>query len=159
MKKLLLPLLLLSGALLLWSADASAQTREERLAEYVYYFASDSLKGRGAGSPGAEMARYYIVARYKECGLKPFMNDDFVIPFKRNGNEYANVVGLIEGNSLKDEYIVLGAHFDHLGVADLGHTVIVKETYDEAGIADPVDVHVLRGSIGLIGDTVSQRIL
>ena len=62
------------------------------------------------------MARYYIVARYKECGLKPFMNDDFVIPFKRNGNEYANVVGLIEGNSLKDEYIVLGAHFDHLGV-------------------------------------------
>ena len=64
------------------------------------------------------MARYYIVARYKECGLKPFLNGDFVVPFKKNGKEYANVVGVIEGNSLKDEYIVLGAHFDHLGVKD-----------------------------------------
>ncbi len=96
--------------------DASAQTREERLAEYVYYFASDSLKGREAGSHGAEMARYYIVARYKECGLKPFLNGDFVIPFKHGDKDYANVVGIIEGNSLKHEYIVLGAHFDHLGV-------------------------------------------
>ena len=95
---------------------ASAQTREERLAEYVYYFASDSLKGREAGSHGAEMARYYIVARYKECGLKPFMNGDFVVPFHHGDKEYANVVGIIEGNSLKHEYIVLGAHFDHLGV-------------------------------------------
>jgi len=56
------------------------------------------------------------VARYKECGLKPFSNGDFVIPFSRNGKEYANVVGIIEGTSLKDEYIVLGAHYDHLGV-------------------------------------------
>ena len=116
MKKLLLPFLLLSGALLMSAVDTGAQTREERLAEYVHYFASDSLKGREAGSHGAEMARYYIVARYKECGLKPFLNGDFVIPFTQNGKEYANVVGIIEGNSLKHEYIVLGAHFDHLGV-------------------------------------------
>ena len=39
-----------------------------------------------------------------------------MIPFEKNKKEYANVVALIEGNSLKDEYIVLGAHFDHLGV-------------------------------------------
>jgi len=102
---------------LIWSAtDASAQSRKERLAEYVYYFASDSLKGRAAGSPESALARDYIVARYKECGLKPFFNGNFVIPFEKDGKEYANAVGVIEGNSLKDEYIVLGAHFDHLGV-------------------------------------------
>ena len=96
--------------------DASAQTRQERLAEYVYYFASDSLRGRKAGTPYAEKARYYIVARYKEVGLKPYLNNDFVVPFSKDGVQYANVIGVIEGNSLKDEYIVLGAHFDHLGV-------------------------------------------
>lgn len=102
--------------LLLSLLDANAQTRKERLTEYVYYFASDSLRGRKAGTPDAEKARYYIVARYKEAGLKPYLNNDFVVPFTKAGVQYANVVGLIEGNSLKDEYIVLGAHFDHLGV-------------------------------------------
>ena len=34
------------------------------------------------------------------------------------GGQYTDVVGVIEGNELKDEYIVLGAHFDHLGVKD-----------------------------------------
>ena len=116
MKKLSMLLLTVSGALLMSVLDASAQTRQERLAEYVYYFASDSLRGRKAGTPYAEKARYYIVARYKEVGLKPYLNNDFVVPFSKDGVQYANVIGVIEGNSLKDEYIVLGAHFDHLGV-------------------------------------------
>lgn len=117
MKKTILSILpLLLAALLLHEVNAAAQSRKERLAEYVYYFASDSLKGRAAGSPEAELARYYIVARYKECGLKPYFGGDFVLPFEKDGKHYANVLGVIEGNSLKDEYIVLGAHFDHLGI-------------------------------------------
>ena len=35
--------------------------------------------------------------------------------FQRDGKQYTNVVALIEGGELKDEYIVLGAHYDHLG--------------------------------------------
>lgn len=95
---------------------ASAQSRSERLAEYVYYFASDSLHGRAAGGAGAIKARDYIVERYKECGVKPFFNGDFLVHFQKKGNQYTDVVGLIEGNELKDEYIVLGAHYDHLGI-------------------------------------------
>lgn len=95
---------------------ASAQTRSERLAEYVYYFASDSLKGRAAGSADAAKARDYIVERYKECGLKPLSAGSYLVPFKRDGKQFTDVVAVIEGNSLKDEYIVLGAHYDHLGV-------------------------------------------
>lgn len=98
------------------SGVASAQTRSERLAEYVYYFASDSLKGRAAGSVDAAKARDFILARYKECGLKPLNGGHYQIAFQRNGKHFTDVVGMIEGNSLKDEYIVLGAHYDHLGV-------------------------------------------
>lgn len=95
---------------------AMAQTRSERLAEYVYYFASDSLRGREAGSADAAKARDYIVERYKECGLKPLSAGSYLVPFTRDGKQYTDVVAVIEGNSLKDEYIVLGAHYDHLGV-------------------------------------------
>ena len=111
----LIPLLLLA-ALLLQEASAAAQSRKERLAEHVCFFASDSLHGRAAGTADAAKARDYIVARYKECGLQPFFGGDFVLPFEKDGKHYANVVGIIEGNELKDEYIVLGAHFDHLGI-------------------------------------------
>ena len=86
------------------------------LAEYVYYFASDSLRGRGSGTADAVKARDYIIARYKECGLKPLIGDDFVVPFEQKGKPFSDAVGIIEGNELKDEYIVLGAHFDHLGI-------------------------------------------
>jgi len=84
----------------------------------VHYFASDSLRGRAAGSPDAAKAREYIIARYKECGLTPFVGADFNVPFELDGEKYVDVVGVIPGTSLKDEYIVLGAHFDHLGVKD-----------------------------------------
>ena len=39
-----------------------------------------------------------------------------MVSFKRGENQYTNVVALIEGGELKDEYIVLGAHYDHLGM-------------------------------------------
>lgn len=98
--------------------DASAQSREERLADYVNYLASEELQGRGAATEGAIKARNFIAARYRECGLKPFRDGDFFVPFITKGTDYCNVVGVIEGGALKDEYIVLGAHYDHLGVKD-----------------------------------------
>lgn len=94
----------------------SEQSRAQRLSEYVYFFASDSLRGRAAGSADAATARDFIVERYKECGLKPFSGGSYLLPFKHGDKQYTNVVAIIEGTTLKDEYIVLGAHYDHLGV-------------------------------------------
>ena len=98
-------------------APVFSQTRQERLAGHVYYFASDSLKGRAAGSEDAAKAAAYIVKEYESMGLKPFY-DDWYMPFSRGGRNYANVVAVLEGNDpvLKDQYIVVGAHYDHLGV-------------------------------------------
>ena len=97
----------------------AAQTRQERLTQHVYYFASDSLKGRAAGSADAAKAAAYIIKEYESMGLKPFY-DDWYLPFSRGGRNYADVVAVLEGNdpALKDQYIVVGAHYDHLGVKD-----------------------------------------
>ena len=100
-------------------APVFSQTRQERLTEHVYFFASDSLKGRAAGSEDAAKAAAYIVNEYESMGLKPFY-DDWYMPFTRGGKDYKNVVAVLEGNdpALKDQYIVVGAHYDHLGVKD-----------------------------------------
>lgn len=99
------------------SASLSAQTRKERLTEHVYYFASDSLQGRGSGTVYALKAAEYIVNEFEAMGLKPLYSD-WYHRFTKNGTDYDNVVAVIEGNDpvLKNQYIVLGAHFDHLGV-------------------------------------------
>ncbi len=104
-------------AALLVSLAAGAQTRQERLTGHVYYLASDELQGRKAGTEYARMAAEYIIGHYSQIGLKPFFGE-WTVPFTKYGKEYTDVVGVIEGNDpvLKDEYIVLGAHYDHLGV-------------------------------------------
>ena len=96
----------------------SAQTQQERLTRHVYYLASDSLRGRAAGSEDAAKAAAYIVNQFEEIGLQPFFEEGWYQPFEKYGTTYKNVVGILPGNDpvLKDEYIIIGAHYDHLGV-------------------------------------------
>ena len=111
---------LLTLIALLVVITAFAQTQQERLTRHVYYLASDSLRGRRAGSEDAAKAAAYIVSQFEEIGIQPFFEDGWYQPFDMNGKTYKNVVGFIPGNDpvLKDEYIIIGAHYDHLGVRD-----------------------------------------
>ena len=108
--------LLIFITLILCGTILSAQTTKERLTSHVYYLASDSLRGREAGSPDALKAADYIQSEYVKIGLKPFFKDGY----RQKFDKYTNIVSLIEGSdpALKDEYIILGAHYDHLGVKD-----------------------------------------
>lgn len=105
--------------LLLISCIAKAQsTQQERLTKHVYFLASDSLRGRNAGSVDAAKAADYIVKQFEEIGVEPYFEEGFFQHFEKYGtNTYKNIVGVIPGNDpvLKDEYILIGAHYDHLG--------------------------------------------
>lgn len=93
--------------------------QQERLTKHVYYLASDSLQGRNAGTVYADQAARYIVQQFEEIGVEPFFEDGYYEPFEKYGTTtYKNVVGILRGNDpvLKDEYIIIGAHYDHLGV-------------------------------------------
>lgn len=116
MNKKFLCALALVGALA-FEGTAAAQTRAEALSGHVHYLASDELRGRKAGSEEARTAREYIIGQFYEAGLVPFFDDGFRQHFQVDGKGYCNAVGMIEGSDpeLKNEYVVLGAHFDHLG--------------------------------------------
>jgi len=84
---------------------------------------ADAMEGRLVGSPGGARARAYVVERFGESGLTPF-GDSFEQPFtfragRGGGGEErsgANVVGYVTGTDSPDRYIVLTAHYDHVGV-------------------------------------------
>ncbi|NUN08974.1 MAG: M20/M25/M40 family metallo-hydrolase [Ignavibacteriaceae bacterium] len=94
----------------------------ERLKAHVSFLAADTLEGRGLGTEGKIFAKKYIAEQFRLSGLHPydpegsyFQHLNLRIGLARV--PAANVIGYIEGNDpvLKDEYIVVGAHYDHLG--------------------------------------------
>lgn len=81
---------------------------------------ADDMQGRLIGTPGSAKAREYIVDRFKQSGLQ-MLGDSYLQPFEtknRNGDSLngTNVFGYIKGRKNPDKYIVVTAHYDHLGV-------------------------------------------
>ena len=112
--------IIITCLLLIVSGITFGQTQQDRLTRHVYTLAGDSLRGRKAGSEDAAKAAAYIVGQFEEIGIQPYYEEGWYQPFERSGNTYKNVIGIIPGNDpvLKDEYIIIGAHYDHLGVRD-----------------------------------------
>ena len=94
---------------------AIASVTEKELRSHVHFLASDTLEGREAGTEGGYAAASYIVQELKKYKLKPQDEDgDFFQYFNHN---YRNILAVIPGSDkkLKDEYILIGAHYDHVG--------------------------------------------
>ena len=73
--------------------------------------------GRRTGTPGGKHAAGYIARRLRDLGLKPLKGTSYEIPFTLpDGTRGSNVAGIFPGQS--DRYVVVGAHFDHLGRLD-----------------------------------------
>ena len=108
---------------------------------HVAFLADDDLEGREAGTQGGRIAGDYIVSMLKSLGIRP-VGDSYYHPFEvyhaerqKKGQRWQvepdsiaklkqvvhqklslnNVLGMIEGKN-KNEYVIVGAHYDHLGI-------------------------------------------
>ncbi|SEM55507.1 Peptidase family M28 [bacterium A37T11] len=99
------------------------------LKQRLYFFASPFMEGRNAGSEGEHKAAAYIASQFKASGLLPGNGDSYLQPFsrtqklhKQNGEvventfNCANVIGIIPGTDKKEEYVMVTAHYDHVGL-------------------------------------------
>jgi peptidase M28-like protein/PDZ domain-containing protein len=102
------------------SADANAIRSD------ISYLASDQLEGRRTGTPGNDSAAAYIARRFAALGLRPleegYLQHFVARPLPMHGLAAEslpteNVIAMLPGrdSSLRGEYVVIGAHFDHLG--------------------------------------------
>lgn len=77
------------------------------------------MAGRATGTPGNEAARTYIEEAFRAAGLRAVdggtMRREFSIPGLGDGAMGANVVAYVPGSEQPSRYIVVTAHFDHLG--------------------------------------------
>jgi hypothetical protein len=124
----MIALLLLTTALWGNSQDTLSPAARRILAD-VQFLAADSQEGRGVGTTGLERAGRYIRDGFVRAGLRVSFQD-FTIPADApavlhttlGGTATRNVVAIIPGSSraLRGEMVVVGAHYDHLGLGGFG---------------------------------------
>ncbi|MEP6618853.1 MAG: M28 family peptidase [bacterium] len=128
---------------------AGSSAAADRIQRDVAFLASDALEGRLTGTPGNDSAAAFLAARVASLGLRAMIMDTtrtacraapvpplcstFLQPFTAHGVEMAraghpegvatqNVVAMVPGRdvALRGQYVVVGAHFDHLGRSTTG---------------------------------------
>jgi hypothetical protein len=122
--------------------EKGLQTINKQVAEaHVGFLASDALEGRQAGHRGGRIAAEYIMSQLHAIGVSPYretysrhfdaykadgrkrysVNPDSIAKWT-TGKTYSkidlqNVFGVIEGRN-KSGFVVVGAHYDHLGIGE-----------------------------------------
>lgn len=93
--------------------------KESEVSKTLQFLSSDELNGRETGSEGIEKAAQFLESELKKKGIKPYFKT-YRDSLKENFHLPAyNIVGVIEGKdkNLKNEFVILGAHYDHIGQA------------------------------------------
>lgn len=92
---------------------------ETALLRHVKSLSSDAFQGRGTGTKGAIKTQKYIVNQFHTLKVLPFgehYNQSFSFNSKRELYEAVNILGIVKGTKKPKKYIVISAHYDHLGV-------------------------------------------
>ncbi|MFI5178832.1 MAG: M28 family peptidase, partial [Vicinamibacterales bacterium] len=105
------------------TARPSSVIDSAQLLRDLQTLSADDMQGRQVDTPGGEKARTFVIERFKASGIVPF-GDSYTEPFTFAGGRGAaaadrhgvNVVGHIDGTASPRKYIVVSAHYDHLGV-------------------------------------------
>lgn len=124
-----------------------AQVDQNLLRKHVEILAADSLEGRGLGTLGKEKAVRYIEREFADLGLST-IGDSFRHQFAfRSGLAWipaTNLVAVLPGSDpkLKEEFILIGAHYDHLGYTLKNDEKIIYPGADDnaSGVAAMIEI-------------------
>ena len=115
-----------------WSQESLQVISKSETERIEKYLSSDELEGRKIFSKGIEKAAAFISNEFKQTGLTFFNNTNSYFQFfpnhssikysnevsqKNENSLLANVVGIIPGKSLSNEYVIFSGHYDHIGIS------------------------------------------
>jgi len=103
----------------------------KELRKHLEIFAGEKFEGRETGKKGQKKAAKYLAAEFRAAGAKPPGDTSyfqlFEVSYKLKNKDTTikqktliklhteNVIAVVEGSDLKNEVIVISAHYDHLG--------------------------------------------
>ena len=127
--------------------------KQDDMRQTVEYLASQELQGRYPATEGDTLASEYIAGKLRGLKLKPIVREKKLKGFYHNftygkteKRTTHNIIAVLPGKDkrLKNEYIVVGSHYDHLGWGGEGSgsrrpdTVAVHPGADDNASGDAV---------------------
>lgn len=131
----------------MFRADAAPGKHRRRLAHDITYLmqtivnlAGDFTNGRNNDTPGSTIAQNYLINELKRYAVGANASGTGDAAYKQAFTGGTNIVGVIPGGELANEYVIVGAHYDHLGTscrtADPGDLICNGATDNAAGVAN-----------------------
>ena len=111
--------------------SGQAPAGADRILRDIKYLADDAREGRGMGTGGLDSAAAYIAREFQRAGLQPGGANGYFQVFSIDATApvlahcgikpapVKNVVGVLPGKGrLAGQVVIVGAHYDHLGLGD-----------------------------------------
>lgn len=132
---------------------------QDGMRQTVEYLASPELGGRFPATAGDTLASDFLAGRLRRLKLKPVVREKKIKGFYQDftyGKEAQttthNIIGILPGKDkrLRNEFIVVGAHYDHLGTGGQNSgsrrpdTVAVHPGADDNASGDAVILELAR---------------
>jgi Zn-dependent M28 family amino/carboxypeptidase len=117
---------------------------------HLSFIASDALEGRATPSRGLDLAAEYLAAQFRRAGLESIGGADYFQSDKLPSGTARNVAGLLRGSdpALRDTYIILSAHYDHLGMrTDSEDRIFNGANDDGSGTVSVIEVASALGAL------------
>lgn len=121
---------ILCVGVLLWASVLTASAERRVLTHYapyeavltaaeqfriLSYLADDQARGRQTGTWANEMVASYIRHEMESYGLQPFFDGGYTQRFRVDSLKAFNIAGWIPAARPTDEYLIISAHYDHMG--------------------------------------------
>ncbi len=106
---------------------------ENSLRGNLSFLASDLLEGRATPSRGLDLAAEFIASQFRRAGLEPIGDHDYFQTATLPKGKARNVAGLLRGSDpvLAGTYVILSAHYDHVGMRPTGPDRIYNGANDD----------------------------
>ncbi len=154
-----MPAVLALAALIAQTSSDFVSITPEAILAHLKYLASDELEGRATPSAGLDKAAGYIAAQFKKAGLIPpseapgfdksatgidgyFQSSEFENRRTKQTGTVRNVIGVVPGTDekLKNSYVLITAHYDHLGKREgEGDTIYNGANDDGSGVVGVIE--------------------
>lgn len=130
----LISIILIQNCVLAGNANDGSSLHKRSLGPYTMYeqiiyrakqqkilswLADDMNEGRATGTVSGERVAWYIAGLFSQYGLEPLSGNSFYQPFiadSLDGIRARNIVGIVRSAVPSDKYVIISAHYDHLGI-------------------------------------------
>lgn len=116
-----------------------ARTSDSQLKADIETLASDSMQGRDNATPGSTLAQAYLISQLKLFARGANSGASGDDAFKQTIPGGTNIVAIIPGTAPPNEYVIVGAHYDHLAFcfsADFNDDICNGATDNATGVAN-----------------------